>query len=283
MDPFIGAALISGAAQLGGGVMSAFGASQANAANQALNAQNLQFQSQWNQNARNYQVEQNELNWAAMKDQQQFSSYWADRQEKFQERMSSTAYARAMLDMKQAGLNPILAYQQGGAQGAAGASASPGQWSGAAPTVGSAPENKFGMENTQAELGRAVGRVASSAVDTYKAGEQSKLIGSQRALTDEGTRKVGYETKLLDASEGKVLAETDTEKQRSELVKAQKAAAIASSAQSYAAAGRALEETRQFQKHGMPGYGLGERIIRGLEVPPDAGLKLPEPSFPFNR
>lgn len=53
-----------------------------------------------------------------------FNAAEAAKLREWQERLSNTSYQRAMRDMMQAGLNPILAFQQGGATVPSGSSAS---------------------------------------------------------------------------------------------------------------------------------------------------------------
>lgn len=57
---------------------------------------------------RSYNSAQAEIN-------RQFQAHEAEKQRRWYEEMSATSYQRAMSDLRKAGLNPILAYSQGGA------------------------------------------------------------------------------------------------------------------------------------------------------------------------
>lgn len=98
----------------------------------------------------------------------------AEKQMEFQERMSSTAYQRSMADMRKAGLNPILAYKQGGASSPAGASAT------MADTI--TPAINTGM------------KAALVREELEKVKNENKLLTEQTRNTAVNTLKQGYES-----------------------------------------------------------------------------------------
>lgn len=65
------------------------------------------------------------LSYVGAQQQNRMAKQAAQDQMDFQERMSNTSYQRAMKDMSAAGLNPMLAYNQGGASTPSGSSYDP--------------------------------------------------------------------------------------------------------------------------------------------------------------
>lgn len=128
----------------------------------------------------------------------------AQQQMAFQERMSSTSYQRGVKDMKAAGINPMLAFSQGGASSPQGASAQM-----VAPDEGAAVREAVANSiNSAMEMGRykrdmEVGKtqVALNAANTLAA-EESANLSKQSAL------KVAKDREAVEAGLPAVRAES---------------------------------------------------------------------------
>lgn len=166
---------------------------------------------------------------------QGFNANEAQKNRDYQTEMSNTQYQRAIGDLKAAGLNPMLAYKQGGAgtpsggaasssaqsvgqAGAAQASggqASTGGWGGPGvykhetPNIGAAVNTGMAAMELDKKLQLYDAQIANTQADTTVKGTQAPQNIAQTQKIKEETTQTIEQTKIVQAQLPAILAQTN--------------------------------------------------------------------------
>lgn len=170
----------------------------------------------------------------------------SQKQMDFQERMSNTQYQRAMDDMRAAGLNPILAYKQGGAGTPGGSTYSPVNV-GAAATAG-------------AQAG------ASSAVSAKRINLEKQKTFAEINNTNEDTRNKQVERDLLNETYRSRSISNEILMEDLKIRESEAASAINAKAFHESPAGRYLKWFEMGSRSVIPFYGQAKPPGKGITI-----------------
>lgn len=166
-------------------------------------------------NARNEEMQRSaqEYNWKALGYSQVFNREEAQKSRDWSEMMANTAYQRGTADMKAAGINPMLAFSQGGAQtpSASQASSPAGAGSPMAEMKPIFKGDEFkGIFTTAMDAATAQAGLKTAEAQRGLMAAQSMAAVAQAKATDASAYGIGLENKGKEA-------ELPARKQRAEL------------------------------------------------------------------
>lgn len=202
---------------LGAAAIGAFGQEKANDTNVMLSERSMAFN-----------AEQAQLN-------RDFSAQQAENQMKFQRRMSNTSYQRAINDMEQAGLNPMLAYSQGG-------SSTPGGAAGAGSSASSSPahvENEMLPVSSAVQIGMQMAQIKKVEAETENVRAQTQTELERPTNVRQQTSESVERVVNLQATTDRIAEQNALTRAQVEKVKAE--AAVVREQQGIAAANMMLK------------------------------------------
>ena len=166
------------------------------------------------------QQQTNQKNWDIANAANVASAQQATNQMNFQERMRETQYQTAIDDMKKAGLNPMLAYQQGGAGTPSGAM---GQVSVAkvGNAIGSALQGYQTMAMTNADLDLKDATTKGTTAQTIKTEADTIKTAADIGYTLENTKLNQQQQRNLQEALTKITAEINQLRASTQLTSAQ--------------------------------------------------------------
>lgn len=208
-------------AAIGSSLIGRKGQQETNQANANLNAENMAFNAMEAQKARGFALEEGRINQAYNSAEATTARQWNEqmyqKSQDYNTEMANTQYQRAVGDLRQAGLNPMLAYSQGGAP-------SPTMQTPSSPMAtagrGGSPQATHSGYARQESSAMAGLNAAAQALQLQNLGKQGENIDANTALQRAQAQRETSSAGNLNAQTEKIIT-GDIPKVREEIRKLQ--------------------------------------------------------------